>query len=113
MRRAWVRGGKGRDAPSSSTGGTRSCRTGPSGRYTRTGTLRTLDAPSRSGPPLEPGSADGGRVCRDVEVGGGGGELERVGVVVGVILEATRQYSSKLSVGSRRLVRARAEMELE
>lgn len=87
------------DTPSSSTGGARSCNTGPSGRYTRTGTLRTLAAPSLSGTVLEPGSADGGRVWRDVDVGGGGGDVERLGVVVGVILDATRQNSSKLSKG--------------
>ena len=59
--------------------------------------LRTFDAPSLSGPPPEPGSADGGRECSELDDGGGGGELERVGAVVGVILDATRQYSSKLS----------------
>ena len=59
--------------------------------------LRTFDAPSLSGPPLEPGSADGGRECNELDDGGGGGELERVGAVVGVIFDATRQYSSKLS----------------
>ena len=57
-----------------------------------------MDAPSLSGPALDPGSAEGGRVWREVEEGGGGGELERVSAVVGVILDATRQYSSKLSV---------------
>ena len=53
-------------------------------------------APSLSGPPFDPGSADGGRVCIDAD--DGGGEEDRVGVVVGVTLDATRQYSSKLSV---------------
>ena len=37
-------------------------------------------------------------MCSDVDEGGGGGEFERVGAVVGVIFDATRQYSSKLSV---------------
>ena len=73
--------------PSSRTGGARSCSTGPSGRYSLIGTLRTLYAPSLSGTPC--GSADGGRVCIDVCVAGG--ELGRAGKVVGVILEATRQ----------------------
>lgn len=82
--------------PSSRMGGTRSCRTGPSGRYVRTGTLRTLYAPSRSGAAVDPGSADGGRVCIDVE-DEGGGDPGRVGAVVGVTFDATRQYSSKLS----------------
>ena len=36
-------------------------------------------------------------MCSDVDEGGGGGEFERVGAVVGVIFDATRQYSSKLS----------------
>ena len=39
---------------------------------------------------------------RAIDEGGGGGELERVGVVVGVILDATRQYSSKLSAAEQR-----------
>lgn len=56
---------------------------------------------------MEPGSADGGRVCIDVD-DGGGGDPDRVGVVVGVTFAATRQYSSKLSgyqkLGSRRRV---------
>ena len=68
----------------------------------RTGTFRTFIAPSLSGPPLDWGSADGGRACSEVDEGGGGGELERVGVVVGVILDATRQYSSKLSAATQR-----------
>ena len=44
------------------------------------------------------GSTDGGRVWSDVAEDGGG-EDERAGVVVGVTFDATRQYSSKLSVG--------------
>lgn len=77
--------------PLSSTGGTNSCMTGPSGKYILIGTLRTLYAPSFSC------SVDGdGRPCIDAEEGGtcaagGGGEVGRLGVVVGVILEATRQ----------------------
>lgn len=86
--------------PFSSMGGTRSWRTGPSGRYIRTGTLLTLYAPSLSGCPDEPGSADGGRVCIEVAEGGGG-EYERFGEVVGVTFAATRQYSSKLSTARR------------
>ena len=43
------------------------------------------------------GSVDGGRVCSEVEEGTGGGDCGREGAVVGVTLEATRQYSSKLS----------------
>jgi hypothetical protein len=75
------------NAPSSRTGGARSCRTGPSGRYSLIGTLRTLYAPSLSGAPC--GSADGGRVC--IDGCAAGGEPGRAGKVVGVIFDATRQ----------------------
>ena len=47
------------------------------------------------------GSTDGGRVWSDVAEDGGG-EDERAGVVVGVTFDATRQYSSKLSVSESR-----------
>lgn len=40
-------------------------------------------------------------MCIDVD-DGGGGDPDRVGVVVGVTFAATRQYSSKLS-GNQRL----------
>lgn len=76
------------------TGGAKSCKTGPSARYIRAGTLRTVYAPSLSA--ADVGSADGGRECNDTEVGGG--ECGRAGVVVGVIFDAIRQNSSKLSV---------------
>ena len=80
---------KGGYVPSSSMGGTNSCNAGPSGKYTLTGTLRTLYAPSFS---CWVSVADEVRPCMDAEDGGtGGGELGRFGVVVGVILEATRQ----------------------
>ena len=75
------------NAPSSRTGGARSCSTGPSGRYSLIGTLRTLYAPSLSGAPC--GSADGGRLC--IDGCAAGGEPCRAGKVVGVIFDATRQ----------------------
>jgi hypothetical protein len=75
--------------PFSSTGRTNSCTTGPSGKYTLTGTLRTLYAPSFS---CCDSAEVEGRPCMDTDEGGtGGGELGRFGVVVGVILDATRQ----------------------
>ena len=81
------------NVPDSSEGGASSCIAGPSGRYSRTGTLRTLYAPSLSGTAEE--SVDGGRECK--ETWEGGGEFGRTGVVEGVIREAIFQYSSKLS----------------
>jgi hypothetical protein len=73
--------------PSSRMGGARSCNTGPSGRYSLIGTLRTLYALSLSGAPC--GSAEGGRVCN--EDCPAGGELGLAGIVAGVTLHATRQ----------------------
>lgn len=48
------------DLQSSTSGGTSSCSTGPSGRYIRTGTLLTVYAPSRSETGGPEGSVDGG-----------------------------------------------------
>jgi len=80
------------NVPSCSTGGTRSCSTGPSGRYILTGTLRTLYALSLSVLAEPPGSAEGGLACiTEVEDAGGAGEMDRPGAVVGVILAATLQ----------------------
>jgi hypothetical protein len=73
--------------PSSRMGGARSCSTGPSGRYSLIGTLRTLYALSLSGAPC--GSAEGGRVC--IDDCPAGGEPGRAGKVVGVTFDATRQ----------------------
>jgi hypothetical protein len=58
----------------------------------RTGTLRTANAPSRSGRVLF-GSVEGGRVCADTDEDGTvGGDCGRPpGAEVGVTLAATRQ----------------------
>jgi hypothetical protein len=80
------------NVPSSSlTGGQSSCRTGPSGRCSRTGTLRTTYAPSLSGSVLL-GSVDGGRVCAEAEDEGTfGGDCGLAGAAVGVTFAATLQ----------------------
>jgi hypothetical protein len=81
-------------SPSSPVGATRSCNTGPSGRYIRTGTLRTLYALSAT-----PGESLGGeRGCSDDWAAGGCcGDGDDTpcecdeGVAVGQIFDAIRQ----------------------